>query len=293
MTFPQFSCRFWWRVLALLTFTATRVCLAAADVDLKPIPNQSHLADRLGAVGIVIIGESERIRAMGTGFLVSACHVLTANHVLAQAEGKVRAGMPVRFVPTMGNVAVALAERAVWGKVVATGVNFMPEGSSGQFDLRHAAQDWALIELDRPLKNIEPFKMLYPGAALAPDALISAVGYTPNPRMLSVSIHDDCRIRPDFHGTGWPAAILIADCAVRSGMSGGPLLVDSGAQLIAVGIVVERVEVGEKVAAVAVSTQSFAGKVAPVMRSSDVCAIGQPYALPPDRNARSAAPSGK
>ena len=281
-----------WRILALLAAAAARLSFAAGDLDLRPIPDQSHLSGRLGAVGIVMIGDSERVRGMGTGFLVSSCHVLTANHVLAQAQGKVRVGMPVRFVPTLGNSAAMLADRAVWGKVAAAGRDFTPTGSASRFDVQNAAQDWALIELDRPLKTIGPFKMLYPGATLAPGTPIAAVGYTANAHMLTVNIHDRCSVG-SFHGSGWPVALLIADCAVRSGMSGGPLLVDSGVELIAAGIVTERIEMDPKVAAVAVSVQSFADQITPVMRSSEVCAVGQPYAFPPDGSGHSLAPAGK
>ena len=88
--------------------------------------------------------------------------------------------MAAQFVPTMGNTAIALTDRAVRGRVVAAGDNFQAVGSVIKSDLRNAANDWALIELDRPILNIEPFKILHPGPALAPDTLLSAVGYTAN-----------------------------------------------------------------------------------------------------------------
>jgi hypothetical protein len=56
--------------------------------------------------------------------------------------------------------------------------------------------------------------------------------------------------------------------------------VEADRQLIAAGIVVERVEVGAKIVAVAVATRSFADKISPVMRASRVCAPGQPFARP-------------
>ena len=244
------------------------------------MPDRSPLAGRLGAVGIVTVGEPARIRSMGTGFMVSPCHVLAAGHVLAQQEGRVREGMAAQFVPTMGNTAIALTDRAVRGRVVAAGDNFQAVSSVIKSDLRNAANDWALIELDRPILNIEPFKILHPGPALAPDTLLSAVGYTANRQMLFINVHENCAVRKDFHANYRFPDVLIADCAVRSGMSGGPLLMDAGTHLIVAGIIVERIEVGAKVVAVAVSTHSFADRIATVMRSSEICAVGQPFALP-------------
>jgi hypothetical protein len=280
-------------IFALTAISAVNLCIAAGDSDLTPIPNRSALAGRFGAVGIVTAGAPGQIRSMGTGFMVSSCHVLAAGHVIAQAEGRIREGMTTQFVPAMGNVAVSLSDRAVRGTVVAAGKTFAPDDSAKMFDMQNAAHDWALIELERPIRNIEPFKLLHPGSALAPDTLLSAAGYTTNRQVVFLSVHENCRIRKDFDANHGHPGILIADCAVRSGMSGGPLLIDAGTQLIVAGIIVERIEVGSKVMAVAVSTRSFAGKIATVMRSSEICAAGQPFAVPATAYGRQDMPAEK
>jgi hypothetical protein len=177
----------------------------------------------------------------------------------------------------MGTIAVDLDDRSVRGEVVAAGDFSIVPGAKLQTGAHETRQDWALIELDRPINNIEPFKILYSGAALPSSVPISVVGYTLSSNLLSVNAHENCGIRRDFPGTELSSGMLVADCAVRSGMSGGPLLVDMHGQLVTVGIVSERIEVGSKVAAIAVSTRSFAEKIGPVMRSSQVCAVGQPF----------------
>ena len=282
-----------WCTVAILALSAPCLCLAAADVDLKPIPERSALWGRLGAVGVVMIGDQRRGRSLGTGFLVSSCHVLTARHVLAAELDTGHAALQVRFIPTMGSVAVELDDRAVLGKVVAAGPSPISGEFSRRMNLRNAAQDWALIELDHPIGYIEPYKILYPGATLTPGIRVSAVGYAASSRILSVNVHERCTVRPDFRGGGRSANILIADCAVRSGMSGGPLLIESSLQPIAVGIIVERVEVGDKVATVAVATQSLAERIGSIMRSSQVCAVGQPFAFPPAYIGSTAIPATK
>jgi len=267
-----------WRALALLLILAARICHAAEDADLKPIPERSPLSGRIGAVGVVILGEPERMRSIGTGFLVTTCHVLTARHVLALDGERVRIGTQVRFVPTLGSVAVALARRAVFGEVVAAGASIVPAEAAQKGGYR-ANQDWALIELEHPIANIEPLKILYPGASLAPGVRMSAVGYSASAHMLSINVDEHCALRRNFHGRVAFPGVLFADCAVRSGMSGGPLLIDTGTQLIAAAIIVERVEIGEEVTAVGVSAQAFADKIGTVMRASQVCAAGQPFAF--------------
>jgi hypothetical protein len=64
-------------------------------------------------------------------------------------------------------------------------------------------------------------------------------------------------------------------------MSGGPLLVDGNGDLVAAGIVVERFEVGQKVLGVAIPIKAFAETIEAQMRSSDICAVGSPFALSP------------
>jgi V8-like Glu-specific endopeptidase len=255
--------------------------LAATDAELQPLGRDSPLAGRLGAVGMMIVGEMERVRALGTGFLITPCHVVTAAHVLARGDFQARVNMQVRFVPSSGERAFALTRDQVYGRVVALDESFHPGSPGSMADPANVARDWALIELEQAVAGVEPFKMLYPGATLASDAQLHSVGYASSPSMTYLYAHENCRLRDTSHGQAFAGRMLIADCAVRPGMSGGPLLFeDAGGQLLTAGIVVERIQTGDRVLAVAVPVQAFAQRIAAAMRSSNVCAAGQPYAIP-------------
>ena len=254
---------------------------AASDAELQPLSRGSPLAGRLGAIGMVLVGEMERVRALGTGFLVTPCHLLTAAHVLARADSPARINMPVRFIPSSGERAFALNRDQVYGRVVAIDADYRPGNAGSMQDPANVARDWALIELERAVDGIEPFKMLYPGVNLASDAPLHALGYAASPAMTYLYAHENCRLRDSSHGQAFAGRMLISDCAVRSGMSGGPLLFEgAGGQLLTAGILVERIQTGDRVLAVAVPVPAFAAHISSALRSSRVCPAGQPYAAP-------------
>lgn len=261
--------------LALLPGCSAR---AALDSELQPLAAESTLTGKLGAVGMVVSGEPGSAISMATGFLISACHVLTAGHVLARTGKSARIGMPVKYLPKgeSGRASVP----AVWGRVVAADPDFvMSEGPPG-FDLRAIAQDWGLVELDRPLAGVEPIKLLPAGSRVARNALFSIVGYPLGSRQIGLYADEHCRNWSGHHGAASLANVIFADCAVRQGMSGGPLLLDDSATPLAAGIVVKRVVISQKVMTVAVPSHVFAEKVMAAMRDSEVCAAGSPFALP-------------
>ncbi len=209
------------RLFALLAFCASPFCYGAGDSDLRPLLDQSPLSGRLGALGVVVFGEPGHVHATGTGFLVSSCHVLTAAHVVGAQGNKSAVGTQVRFAPIKGTIALALDDRSVRGEVVAAGGFSMMPGAPIQTALQNTSEDWALIELDRPISNIEPFKILYHGAQLSASIPVSVVGYTLGSYLFSVYAHENCSIRGDLSGTDLSSRTLVADCAVRDGMSGG------------------------------------------------------------------------
>ena len=266
-------------LLALLALPASRPALAALDNELQPLAPESILAGRLGAVGMVIAGRGESL-SIATGFLVSPCHVLTAAHVLARVGENVRLGTSARFVPDGGKNA-ALAERSVWGKVVAANPDFVMTAAPGRFDLPTIAQDWGLIELDTPLADVTPIKMLFAGSKIASNARLSIAGYPAGGAGHRMHAHEHCRNWSSFHGAEELPGVVIADCAVRAGMSGGPMLLEGGREPVAAGIVVERFEIGQKIMAIGVSIAAFADSIDAAMRASEVCAVGSPFVWPP------------
>jgi V8-like Glu-specific endopeptidase len=249
------------------------------DSDLRPLAEDSVHAGKLGAVGMIIAGNSGPALSIATGFLISPCHVLTAAHVLAPPGTRVKIGMPVQFLPK-GQNSRALVQPA-WGRVVAADPDFIMTEAAPGFDLKAISRDWGLIELDRPLPELEPIKLIYPGSRIADNARFAIIGYPFGGRQISLHAQEHCS-NWSSHGSIDLTGVIIADCAVRQGMSGGPLLIEGHAAPLAAGIVVERVDISRKVMAVAVPTYVFAETILAVMRESDVCAAGAPFALPPD-----------
>jgi V8-like Glu-specific endopeptidase len=264
-------------IVALGIFLAQAVS-SAQDDDLKTVDAGSRLAERLAAVGKVYSGHGSTL-SMASGFLVSSCHVLTAGHVLAKAGEHVQLGAEVRFFP--GNTqANANFSSPVTGRVVAASEDFIMETAPSGFDQRRIPNDWALIELDHAVTGIEPIRLLYPEAVTSSGSAYSVVGYPLGQVRQGLFAQEHCRDWSNSHGGLSLKGILIADCAVRSGMSGGPMLLDDENQMIAAGIVVERFTIGQKIMTIGVPIAAFAEKVALVMRESDICAVGAPFVWP-------------
>jgi len=229
---------------------------------------------------MIFAGDTSTALSIATGFLISPCHVLTAAHVLARPGAGVRLGMTVQFLPKDNNGRTA--RQPAWGRIVAADPEFVMTEAPPGFNLKAIARDWGLIELDRPLPDIEPIKLVYPGARLPTNAQFSIVGYPFGSRRSGLQAHEHCPYWSGHHGHFDVGGVIIADCAVSQGMSGGPLLIEGNAAPLAAGIVVERIEIARKIMTVAVPSQVFAEKVVAAMRQSDVCAAGAPFAWPPD-----------
>lgn len=276
---PSFVCKVGRTLLLVaLTLLPLPAVQAAQDEELQPLPEDSALSGRMGALGIVISGEPGSSISLASGFLISACHVLTAAHVLARTGKSASLGMPVKFIPKGERGAASVA--AVWGRVVAADAEFVMAPGIPGIDLQAIARDWGLVELDQPLAGVEPIKLLHPGARLAPDAQLAIVGYLSGGRRSRLHTQEHCRNWAGHHGRSSLAGVIFADCAVRLGMSGGPLLLEGDDQPVAAGIIVKRVEFGRKVMTVAVGTSVFAEAILAAMQASKVCAAGAPFVWP-------------
>lgn len=252
---------------------------AAQDTDLRPLSEDSILSGTLGAIGMVVAGDGGAL-SLATGFLISPCHVLTAAHVLARPGQHVRLGDPVKFSPS-GKNGRAMTQPA-WGRVVAADPDFLMSETPPGFNPPAVARDWGLVELDHPLNDIEPIKLVFPGARITPLSSFSIVGYPFGARQITLHAQEHCANWSGHHVSVDMGSMVIVDCAVRQGMSGGPLLIDGNAVPLAAGIVVERVEIGRKVMTVVVPSATFGDKVVAAMRESEVCAAGSPFAWPPE-----------
>jgi hypothetical protein len=269
------------RCHALIGAFGLFVALAASsaqDDDLKMVEADSALAGRSAAVGKVFSGHGATL-SMASGFLVSSCHVLTAGHVLAKAGEHVQLGAEVRFFPG-GVRSQANTTLPVTGRVVAASQDFIMEAAPFGFDQRRIPNDWALIELDHAVSGIAPIRLLYPEAVIPVGAAYTIVGYPLGQVRQGLFAQEHCRNWSSAHGGVALKGVLIADCAVRSGMSGGPMLLDDENQAIAAGIVVERFTIGQKVMTIGVPVAAFAEKMEAAMRDSDICAVGAPFVWP-------------
>ena len=251
---------------------------SAQDDDLKMVAAGSPLAVRLAAVGKVFSGQGAAL-SMASGFLVSSCHVLTAGHVLAKLGEHVQLGTEVRFFP--GNTrSQANSSLPVTGRVVSASEGFVMEVAPSGFNQNRIPNDWALIELDHAISGIEPIRLLYPGAVPSSDNTYTVVGYPFGQMRQGLFAQEHCRNWSGSHGGVSLNGILIADCAVKSGMSGGPILLDDDNLVVAAGIAVERFTIGQKIMTIGVPVAAFAEKIEAVMRNSDICAVGAPFVWP-------------
>jgi hypothetical protein len=259
--------------MSVIGLAASLVVHAARDVDLHPMSPDSILNDKLDAVGMVLSGHGEKL-SIATGFMVSSCHVLTAAHVVSESGKRVAMDAEVRFVSGMKG------SRPVTGRVVAASKNFVRRDAPTGFDPTRISSDWALVELDTPITSVTPIKLLFPEAEVSPGVTYSVAGFPYGLFQQGIVVQEGCRNWSEFHGGKKLAGVLIADCAVRLGMSGGPLLLDDSDQPIAAGIIVERFSIADKVMTIAAPISSFAEKLTDTMRDSDICAVGAPFVLP-------------
>ncbi|WP_428150851.1 trypsin-like serine peptidase [Brevundimonas sp.] len=187
------------------------------------LPSSSTLREAARAAALVTttnsIGHGDAVRRVsdiGTGVLISTCHVLTARHVLGDprldgetAEQRIDIRfhtLPIsREATDPGEAITRTAVVAAWGR-------------SGRL-----LDDWALLRLDRPVESITPL-------GLAEDACCGASGWIENalagypadrfdPTAPAVWVDPDCgRLTRLANG------VLATRCQATSGNSGGPVL---------------------------------------------------------------------
>jgi hypothetical protein len=272
-------------LIGALAVVLAQAASSAQDDDLQLVEAGSALAGRLSAVGRVYSGYGPAL-SMASGFLVSSCHVLTAGHVLAKVGESVRLGAEVRFFPggpPANTRTSAGSAMPVSGRVVAASQDFVMQVAPSGFDQQRIPNDWALIELDHAVNGIEPVRLLYPAALTPSDAAYTVGGYPLGQARQGLFAQEHCLNWSGNHGGASLKGILIADCAVRAGMSGGPLLLDGESQVIAAGILVERFTIGQKIMSIGVPVAAFAEKIEAAMRESDICAVGAPFVWPDSR----------
>jgi hypothetical protein len=175
----------------------------------------------------------EEGRGWGSGFLVSKCHALTANHVVFHHDSDPAKDEPMRPGKEV-LVGLGQLDRSPWKKTIVTGkvvgydpaVRVVTRGGTRVLD---AGRDWALVRLPRDERGTHlgeryaPFCI--PERNRLSDAtrlVLKAVGQpadmlTFRTRRLSLWMDPGCGVL----GAGenhW-----VVDCQLRKGMSGGPI----------------------------------------------------------------------
>nr|WP_298689057.1 tetratricopeptide repeat protein [uncultured Dongia sp.] len=216
---------------ALLCLIALLPAAAFAKVADDRISKPREAGSPMGAIGMVLRLEADG-SALGTGFLVSPCHVLTAAHVVAGPEG-ISADQVMLFFAGSGELgpeykearsfaALSPARPLVWGE----SHNFDQGSTADRRDAWKKAgwDDWALLKLDRCLgdEGFDYFRLLpQTTSELAQGgarAVISA-GLPADHNNDKLTVDPACTMLGQVDSTGWQH-----DCTTMPGNSGGPII---------------------------------------------------------------------
>lgn len=215
----------------LLCFLLLGPAAAFAKVADDRISEPRKVGSPMGAIGMVLrLGADGS--ALGTGFLVSPCHVLTAAHVVSEADG-INANQVLLFFAGTGELGpeykeahsfgdLSPARPLVWGE----SHNFDSGSTADRRDAWHKAgwDDWALLKLDRCLGDEYSYLKLLPisTADFARNGgarpVISA-GLPADHNNDTLTVDPTCTMLGQVDSTGWQH-----DCTTMPGNSGGPIL---------------------------------------------------------------------
>lgn len=186
----------------------------------------------MGAIGMLLRLDADGAEA-GTGFLVSGCHVLTAAHVVAGANG-ISENQVMLFFAGVGDLgpaemmadhfgALSPARPLVWGDYREP-----RQGSTAEREANFRSgswNDWALLKLDRCLGDdgygwfqlapVTTRDFTRGGGARA----VTAIGLPADRDNEKLTADPACVLMGQVGATGWQH-----DCTTMPGNSGGPVL---------------------------------------------------------------------
>jgi hypothetical protein len=214
----------------------------------------------LNAVGVLapVNAEATQVLAVGSGFLIDACHVLTALHVPSAYRGDYDAppppGQPVEFLVGQvdtGELNETEGLREVrFGSVSGSGQTGSHHGTSDK-----PAADWALVTLNASIESIpahlpvsvNPLDLSAQSWIVADSQEVGCAGFA----------HDHARENsPRLHADLWGAfghvlevqvdpatgaAFMHLDTPATPGASGGMVFARVGGELAPVGILQSRI----------------------------------------------------
>lgn len=205
--------------------------LARAEGRDNRIPMDRDAGTPYGAVGL-LINDDPMAPGLGTGFLVSPCHVLTAAHVVNLRHaidgnevlrffyGEGKAGDPSFGI---GGFADSVAARPLaWGRSLA--FNAGTTQSREDATRNNGWGDWALLHLDTCLDDKAEYLHLLPIATAdfvkqGGEAEVQIAGFPADKPMDQLIVQPECRLYGQMQSSGWQN-----DCITMPGNSGGPLL---------------------------------------------------------------------
>ena len=211
------------RALQLIAISATPLFLTAAGALAQDRVISPDEQARWNAIGRVTLGRITADRGC-TGTLIAPDLVVTAAHcAVGFDEASPSKLATLSFTAGWNNGAFA-------GTSTAARVVYPPEHQPGELNLRTIPHDIALIELVHPIEDVPPLPLL---AEVPPDQTVSLVAYA-NGRMNTAAISEGCVPISPIEG------LLFLTCAVISGNSGAPVLVDGPEGLAVVAVVSSR-----------------------------------------------------
>lgn len=191
------------------------------------IDRQDARNDRFAAVAAVAAVHADgrdRRRAMGSGVLVSPCHVLTSQHVVF-GDAPPRRGAPALVLLGEGPAPRRDFATRLAAEVVGFSRLYWPD--------TRIAHDWTLLRLERPVGEAYPSVALLPRGEASPDRADFAAGKRaltvagfPGEKLIeggamsALWAHDGCHaLAAESPIGGWATT-----CAMNPGQSGGPVL---------------------------------------------------------------------
>jgi V8-like Glu-specific endopeptidase len=193
------------RDVANIFYTNDRLTL---ERGLKPAIGSVHLKAELKYI-------------VGTAFLIDRCYIATSYHLIKPTDQKMMEGDGIYYLSGHQNVEEKKSYN--WAKVVASGKPF------GKRQSVRASEDWAILELsecvDSNLSSL-PLKSYFSlgrQSIMQVEKVPAGLYGFPIDRLISdISYDGSCSIyyKQD--------PLIYHDCAVRTGNSGGPLVLPSG-----------------------------------------------------------------
>jgi V8-like Glu-specific endopeptidase len=170
-----------------------------------------RLAPQLGSPYLAI-GRAITRNGAGTGFLVSECHMLTAQHIAG--PGRASLGSAVTFhLSTTGDRRSRLSSS---GRIIATGL--FEEAQTGRNGGDGRSRDWMVVRLNKCLGRQVSYVDL-DAPVPAPDrSVLRSAGYpSDRPAADALVLDPLCQIH------GETKQEVLHDCAALPGNSGSPI----------------------------------------------------------------------